>query len=194
MPRQVAQRSDVIPALGELFRERGFADTSLSEITERTGLGKGSLYNFFPDGKQGMARAVLDEVTQWFDRRVFGVLAREGDAAAAIEQMFDEIEVFFQMGRRVCLFGAFALDCTRDQFAGEINRFFKSWIQALAGALQRAGLGGRDARDLAEDVIGGIQGALVLTRAEDDPQLFVRALERQRRRVRDACQLAASAA
>jgi hypothetical protein len=29
-------------------------------------LGKGSLYHFFPGGKEDMAKAVLDEVAVWF--------------------------------------------------------------------------------------------------------------------------------
>ena len=41
MARTVAERGDVIPALGELFREYGFEGASLKIISERTGLGKG---------------------------------------------------------------------------------------------------------------------------------------------------------
>src|SRR5690348_16932169 len=52
MARVVAERSDVIPQLGELFRKHGFVGTSLSLITAHTGLGKGSLYHFFPGGKE----------------------------------------------------------------------------------------------------------------------------------------------
>ncbi len=51
MAREAAARSDVIPALGETFRERGFSGASLSEITARTGLGKSSLYHFSPAEK-----------------------------------------------------------------------------------------------------------------------------------------------
>ncbi len=62
MPRRILDRSDAVPLLAELFREHGFAGASLSEITRRTGLGKGSLYHIFPDGKEEMARAVLEDV------------------------------------------------------------------------------------------------------------------------------------
>ena len=51
MPKIIAERNDAIPALGEVFRELGFEGASLSEITNRTGLGKGSLYHFFPARK-----------------------------------------------------------------------------------------------------------------------------------------------
>ena len=59
MARIVMERADVLPMLGEVFREHGFEGASLAAITARTGLGKGSLYHFFPGGKEEMAAAVL---------------------------------------------------------------------------------------------------------------------------------------
>jgi TetR/AcrR family transcriptional repressor of lmrAB and yxaGH operons len=53
MARKVADRGDVIAALAKTFHEHGYAGASLSEITARTGLGRDSLYHFFPDGKEG---------------------------------------------------------------------------------------------------------------------------------------------
>ena len=47
----VAERADTLPALAEVFREYGYEGTSLARITKATGLGKGSLYHFFPGGK-----------------------------------------------------------------------------------------------------------------------------------------------
>src|SRR3954469_22668198 len=62
MAKTVAERAAVLPVLGEVFREHGFEGASLSLIGERTGLGKGSLYLFFPGGKEEMATAVLAEI------------------------------------------------------------------------------------------------------------------------------------
>ena len=57
MPREVAERRDAIAAVAEVFREHGYAGSSLATITQQTGLVKGSLYHFFPNGKQEMAEA-----------------------------------------------------------------------------------------------------------------------------------------
>src|SRR5689334_1226155 len=45
-------REHVLSQLGEVFRAHGYEGASLTLITEATGLGKGSLYNLFPRGKQ----------------------------------------------------------------------------------------------------------------------------------------------
>ncbi len=66
MVRLVAELDDTLPALAEVFREHGYGATSPSLITAATGLGKGSLYHFFPGGKQEMASAVLADIEQWF--------------------------------------------------------------------------------------------------------------------------------
>lgn len=180
--RGIAGRDDAIPVLAEIFREHGFAGASLSEISERTGLGKGSLYHFFPAGKEEMARAVLEEVAGWFEANVFMPLRESEDPAAGIDHMFRAVVDFFHSGRRICLVGTFALDDTRDRFASEVRSYFAAWTRALAAALTRSGLDAGAARETAEEVVAGIQGALVLARAHDDPAVFTRAMKRLRQR------------
>lgn len=180
--RKITERGHAIPALAEIFREYGFAGASLSEITKRTGLGKGSLYHFFPGGKDEMAQAVLDDVAGWFDANVFTPLRENEDPAAGINHMFKAVVSFFHSGRRVCLVGSFALDDTRDRYALVVESYFSAWTDALAAALKRSGFDAKGARETAEDVVAGIQGALVLARAKDDPNVFTRAMKRLRQR------------
>ena len=184
MVRKIVERGDVIPVLGEIFREHGFAGASLSEITDRTGLGKGSLYHFFPSGKEEMARAVLDDVAGWFEANVFMPLRESEDPDAGIDHMFKAVVHFFHSGRRVCLVGTFALDDTRDRFASEVQSYFATWTGVLATAMIRSGFDAKASRETAEDVVAGIQGALVLARAQDDPGVFTRAMKRLQQRTR----------
>jgi len=181
---RIAARADLIPALAEIFREHGFAGASLSEITERTGLGKGSLYHYFPDGKEEMAKAVLDDVANWFETNVFIPLRESKDPAAGIDHMFRAVVSFFQSGRRVCLVGTFALNDTRDRFASEVRSYFTTWTEVLAATLKRSGFDTKTARETAEDVVAGIQGALVLARAQNDPAVYMRAIKRLQQRTR----------
>jgi TetR/AcrR family transcriptional regulator, lmrAB and yxaGH operons repressor len=177
MTRTVFEKADVVPLLAEVFRELGYEGATLSRITARTGLGKGSLYHFFPGGKEEMAAAILAEVDAWFVRHVF-VPLESADPQAAIAQMWREVDAYFRSGRRICLVGAFALEATRDKFAAAIHLYFARWVAALAGALRRAGLAADPATAQAEAAVLGIQGALVLARALNDERVFTRALTR----------------
>ena len=174
----------MLPLLAETFREHGYEGASLSLIGRATGLGKGSLYHFFPGGKAEMAEAVLAEIESWFEAQVFRPLRQSEDAAGAVAAMFESVTAYFRSGRRVCLVGALSLSDARDRFAEALRRYFALWVEALAAALARAGHPPDAAGALAEEIVGGIQGALVLARALDRPEAFERVLAGLRARSR----------
>ena len=184
MPAALLSRDDAIACIAEVFREQGFAGASLSAITEASGLGKGSLYNHFPGGKDQMAAEVLQHVDRWFETGVYAPLRETADARAAIAAMFAAVDRYFRSGRRICLVGAFALDATRERFAVAVQDYFARWIAALEAALRRGGVPA--SRALAETTVAGIQGALVLSRALDDPAVFGRQLEQLHARLLSA--------
>lgn len=184
MPAALLSREDAITRIAEVFREHGFAGSSLSAITEATGLGKGSLYNHFPGGKDQMGAAVLAHIDGWFETQVYAPLRQSVDPRVAIAAMFDAVEAYFRSGRRICLVGAFALDATRDRFAVAVQDYFIRWIAALAAALEKGGA--QHARALAESVVAGIQGALTLSRALNDPAIFGRQMQEMRSRLNGA--------
>ncbi|WCJ65118.1 TetR/AcrR family transcriptional regulator [Agrobacterium tumefaciens] len=183
MARLVAERSDALAPLAEVFREHGYEGASLALIGKATGLGKGSLYHFFPNGKEEMVRAVLAEIEQWFEYSVYSPLRDGDDADAAIATMLDETAKYFRSGRRVCLVGALAVANTRDLFAQAIRGYFVAWVDALQAALVRQGRDAEQARLLSEDAVLAIQGAIVLSRALDDPAVFQRAIDQLHRRL-----------
>jgi AcrR family transcriptional regulator len=179
----MGERGDVVPLLAEVFRTYGFEGASLARISAATKLGKGSMYNFFPGGKEEMADVVLAEIDGWFRVQVFQPLRDAADARQGVEHMFTAVGRYFLSGRKVCLVGVFALGHERDRFAVKVQSYFAEWVDALAVALERGGRDAATARSLSEDVVGGIQGALVLARAADEPELFMRALQRMRQRL-----------
>jgi TetR/AcrR family transcriptional regulator, lmrAB and yxaGH operons repressor len=197
----MTQRAAAVPALAEAFREYGFEGASTAQLCAATGLGKGSLYNFFPGGKREMAAAVLADVDAWFTGSIFEPLrnALPGDPAA-IFAMFEAVTAYFKSGRRICLQGAFALGRERDLFAETIAGYFERWIDSLAAALHTArrsdrgdrsdhsdgsDRGARAARLAAVEVIAAIQGGIVLSRALDNPEIFLQVIDRSRARLAD---------
>jgi AcrR family transcriptional regulator len=177
----MTDRAAAVPALAEAFREHGFEGASLAALCAATGLGKGSLYNFFPGGKAEMAAAVLADVDAWFTVSIFEPL--RSAKAGQVDAMFDAVTGYFRSGRRICLQGAFALGRERDLFAQTIAGYFERWITSLAAALQAAGSSGQTARLAAAETVAAIQGAIVLSRALDSPEIFQQVIERGRTRL-----------
>ncbi|WP_128102260.1 TetR/AcrR family transcriptional regulator [Paenibacillus sp. DCT19] len=182
MTRTVFEKSDVIPLVAEVFRELGYEGASLSKITARTRLSKGSLYYFFPGGKDEMAAEILAHIDQWFIKNIYEPL-ENNEPLAAIDHMWQEVDTYFKSGQRICLIGAFALDETRDRFAAVIRQYFVRWIEAFSAALVRAGISKETADQISEETIAGIQGGLILSRALHDESFFERSLANLSQRV-----------
>lgn len=164
MARRVTEKSDILPIIAELFRKYGFEGTNISRILKATGLGRSSIYHFFPGGKDEMAEAVLKNVDLWFEENVFRPLECS-NSANTIEDMLENVTRYFKSGQRVCLVGAFALEETRTKFEEQLSSYFKRWIDALAQNFANKGLDEDAARLKSIHFVSSIQGAIVISRA-----------------------------
>ena len=179
-------RDPVLQAIAEVFRRHGYEGASLSRLTAAIGLGKGSLYNFFPHGKEQMAAEVLAHIQRWFEAEIFVPLEETEDPWSGIERMFRSTERYFQSGQRICLMGLMALD-GETPFRTQIRAYFSDWQIALASAVHKSGKPQEEATDLAEEIVSGIQGALVLAHAQSDAGIFLRRMQSFRRRLAFPC-------
>jgi AcrR family transcriptional regulator len=73
------KRQLILQAAKMLFSQRGFFNTSVSDITKETGLPVGSIYTYFK-GKEEIVRAIVSE--GWDDLRSRLVVAVESAASA----------------------------------------------------------------------------------------------------------------
>jgi TetR/AcrR family transcriptional repressor of lmrAB and yxaGH operons len=147
-------------------------------LSKATGLGKGSLYNFFPGGKEEMMDAVLADIDSWFAMSIFLPLERAQNPASAITVMIDDVTAYFRSGGRVCLVGSIGLGSSGDVFASRAKNYFVRWISALSRCIETGGVPSPTAVQLAEETVSGIQGAIVLARALDEEAAFMRIVRR----------------
>jgi AcrR family transcriptional regulator len=178
MPAALIPREEVVDRLLRVFRRSGFEGASLGELSAATGLGRSSLYHYFPGGKDEMARAVLDRVDSWLADEIIQPLEMEGGADERLARMVMALHAFFDGGRERCVLGAFVVGRSRDLFASRLSAIFERWIAALANLARSEGVTADDAHQRAERVVAEIQGAIILSAALSDRQPFERALER----------------
>jgi AcrR family transcriptional regulator len=81
--RYDARRSEVVATAAELFAERGYDGTSMSELTAATGLAAGGLYHYI-EGKEDLLIAVCDELLEPLLQRAREIVAAE---SPAVEQL-----------------------------------------------------------------------------------------------------------
>jgi AcrR family transcriptional regulator len=81
--RYEARRREVIDTAAELFAERGYDGTSISELTAATGLAAGGLYHYI-EGKDDLLIAICDELLEPLLARAREIVAA---GAPAVEQL-----------------------------------------------------------------------------------------------------------
>ena len=177
MPPALLSRDEVIDRLMLVVRRSGYDGASLAELSKATGLGKSSLYHYFPDGKDDMVRAVLEHLETQLRDSIFTPLRGPGTPRRRVEAMVKTVDEYYRGGREACVLGNLVLGTSRTRFRRLLQAIFDEWIEALAGALVDAGLSRAIARARAEDAVIRIEGALVLAGAMGDISLFARSLK-----------------
>lgn len=59
---RLARRRAMLDAARAVFAEKGYEQATLDEVAERAEFGKGTLYNYFEGGKEGILRALVEDV------------------------------------------------------------------------------------------------------------------------------------
>jgi len=171
-------KDEVIAILVETFRRDGYDGASIATLSKATGLGKSSLYHYFPGGKVDMATQVLAAVQDWIERRMVATLTGGGAPRARLVRTLDLISEFYDHGSKACVVGHLCASVDRRQFQKPLDRVLRTWIGAIGALLEEAGFSERVARERAEDAVIRIQGALVVSGGLADPAPFQRAIKR----------------
>lgn len=176
MPAPLLPREEVVLRLLAVFQKHGYDGASLADLSKATGLGKSSLYHYFPGGKADMARAVVGRVNRWLVETAIQPLKAPGKPARRLARMLDALDSFYSGGRKCCVLGNLVVGSARGLVQAELKAAFELWIGALADLAAESGIPRAQARERAEDAVAMIEGALVVAGGRDDPAPFRRAL------------------
>ncbi len=174
MPAALATRTEVIDRLFSVFRERGFEGASLADLSRATGLGRSSLYHYFPDGKEQMAEAVLAHARDSIDLLF---LEQAGTLKQRLRRIAAALENFYAGGRNSCVLGQLSSARLASEGRQRLQDAFAHWIEAIEALAVEAGLAPARARHFAEDWVARLQGALILQAANGNTGPFERALD-----------------
>jgi AcrR family transcriptional regulator len=178
LPAPLSSRDEAVQQISELFRRRGYDGTSLSDIAKATGLGKSSLYHYFPGGKEEMARAVLSSTLSWLRDEAAATLEADSEPKKRLNRALKAIERFYGGGKKLCPLGNLAVGHFREPFQRKLTAAFSTWIEMLTDLAVDAKIPHRIAEERAERAVVEIEGALILSAGLGDTGPFERALRR----------------
>ncbi|MEV6283800.1 TetR/AcrR family transcriptional regulator [Kribbella sp. NPDC051770] len=169
MPRRSDARQKMIDAARGLIRERGLNATAISDVLERSGAPKGSVYFHFPGGKAQLAvEAAASHAHQQV--RMIDEFAAESSSAAEL------IGWYVDAGRDGMLASDFSRGCglaplvtegphDLEEVAGTSRRGFTEMVDRVAFHFVAFGIDRAAARSLADAVVAGVEGAMITARA-----------------------------
>jgi AcrR family transcriptional regulator len=166
-------RVRLLEAAAQLFREQGYAATGLKQITARARAPWGSLYHFFPGGKEQLGAETVAHSGGRYLRLFDLVYGRaEADAAQAVTDFFQlSVEALEKSGwADGCPIATVALEAasTSEPLRHACAEVFASWQVATARRFVAGGIEPERAEELAVYVLAAFEGAIVLSRAGHD--------------------------
>jgi AcrR family transcriptional regulator len=168
VPRNSDTRERILDAGAGLFRRQGYEGTALKEIVSEGGAPWGSLYHFFPGGKEELGVLALRRSGERYRRLIEMVLERAPDPAHALRQFFDLSAQALETSDYAdgCPVATVALEAanTTEALRRVCAEVFESWLTTLAGALAEAGIDSDTASRLALFGLSAFEGAITLSR------------------------------
>lgn len=163
-------REAIVRAAATLFRRHGFAATGVNEIVAESGAPKGSLYHYFPEGKDQIAEAAV-RFAGAGTVATLEQLARETSSGAALVQAYCKLvaewmaKSGFRDGSPIATTLLEAAPRS-EKITAAGREVFDNWRDVIARKLRDDGFGKVEANRLALLSIAAIDGALILARVQ----------------------------
>jgi len=177
MPAASASKGEIVERLFIVFRDRGFEGASLADLSRATGLGKSSLYHYFPEGKTQMAEAVLGRAVMLIDSAILDVAQAPESLKARLRKIATALREMYAGGRTLCVLGQLSSATIGTDARAHLQRSFAHWTRGIEILATDSGLPQARARQFAEDWVARLQGTLILQAATADTGPFERALQ-----------------
>jgi TetR/AcrR family transcriptional regulator, lmrAB and yxaGH operons repressor len=169
-PTDTHPRERMIQSALILMGEQGVEATSFSQVIEHSGAPRGSIYHHFPGGKAQL----VEEATRYAGDMVVNLLAAavaqsQGDPRAALDAIsgFWQSLLYNSDFAAGCPVVAATLENPHSPAAREAARdAFMRWEAGYTQLLQNAGVPEARARSLASIAVSGVEGAVILARAQ----------------------------
>lgn len=152
----------------ELFSRQGFGATGIKAVLAAAAAPYGSLYHFFPGGKQELGAAALTHGGARYRELLESVYPPGADVVEATANSFVQAAGMLEETDYgyACPIATIALEVASND---ELMRTaaadaFESWLEVLEQRFTTAGMTAKRARDVAVEVFCLIEGAVLLSR------------------------------
>jgi AcrR family transcriptional regulator len=159
----------IIHSSAELFRRQGYTGTGVKQIVAAANAPFGSLYHFFPGGKEQLGAETIRSSGQLYIELFATIAAQAPDVITAVGNFFSgAAETLEETGYAdACPIATVALEVasTSEPLREATAEVFDSWIAGASEYFAAAHIPRDTARELALSMLSLLEGAFIFCRA-----------------------------
>jgi AcrR family transcriptional regulator len=167
MPSSTKER--IIDTTAELFRRQGYTGTGMKQIAAKAAAPFGSLYHFFPGGKEDLGRETILTSGRLYTQLFAAVALEAPDVVSAVRDFFaGAAETLRETDYAdACPIATVALEVasTNEPLREATAEVFGEWIDGATRYFAYAGIPRERARELAFEMLCLLEGAFIFSRA-----------------------------
>lgn len=153
-----------------LLRTQGYNATGLNQILKESGAPKGSLYYYFPGGKEQLAVEALEAAVEEMALKINHAFDTTSSVAEAVALMVDNAsqeleESNFECG---CPIATVALEATPGPVLATCSQAFAGAQTLLEARMRQRGISQDKASTLSTLMFAAYEGAVVLAKTQRD--------------------------
>ncbi|MDN4100357.1 TetR family transcriptional regulator [Bacillus cereus] len=166
-------KDKLLSAASKLFRRQGYHATSLSQITKESNAPRGSIYYYFPRGKEQLAEEAIKRTGENIKKYIENSLASHEDAASAIHHHIRK-KALGMMEREKETTDISLVAISREVWASSeilrqaCEKVYEDWIQVYANKLMSSGYDPEEAQQLGVAIQAWIEGAYALSLSKNN--------------------------
>jgi len=168
-------RREIVQKAAPLFNQKGYEGTSLSDLMLATGLKKGGIYRHFSSKEELAGEAFDYSWEKAVSRRQDGLqeIPNSVDRLKKMIGNFVEVRTGLVPGGCPLMNTAVEADDGNARLRARARKAFQSWLKRLSSitseGIQKRQIDSRvDPRKLSRLIIGSLEGALLISRLQDD--------------------------
>ncbi len=174
MAAQGKHRQEIVRSAALLFRRQGYAGTGTSQILSASGAPRGSLYHYFPQGKEQIGQAAVEYAGELVTSTLTRLIEQNPTPGAALREYGRLLAQWLQESgyQDGCPITTTLLELapSSEAVSASGRRAFVDWTDVFSRALVSAGAESKEARRLATLAVASLEGALVLARVHQDSE------------------------
>ncbi|TCN25009.1 TetR/AcrR family transcriptional regulator [Mesobacillus foraminis] len=159
-------REIILETATSLFQCQGYHGTGLSQIIEKSGAPKGSIYHYFPNGKEEMALEAINLMRKNVMQKAEADLAEKDNAVEAFQHHMNNIAALFDSKENTGLpIGLIASEIatTNPKLLEACKSAFTGWQSLYADRLEGFGYTKEKAAELSITINAMIEGGCILS-------------------------------